>query len=951
MYVVGVKIMSYKYEVVLSFAGEQRAYVETVAKELKKYNVKFFYDFYEEVELWGKNLNRYLDKVYFQEGQYFVPFISEEYINKVWTKFEVASALERNMLDEREDFQQYILPVKFQNIRVPGLPNSIGFIDANKFPPEELAALIYEKINNKKPEKTSNLTMHDGTKSNNISLDVNKAEYEILKEEHSSMKKSKALLITGEHGLGKTTVIEGYLQKCSRKILKIKNYVGSSFAYEPLIYAISPNHSYSEEMYKINFSEYIKKELFKICSENETVLYFQNIETYENELLEFCIEITQDLLIHFPQYKTLIIFEYDSDKIPDLINIFYQFSPKMFDIICFKRMDINEIKSYIQYVFENIEINNEELNYIKDVSFGNIMYINIIINYLKNKGVIIAESNDKYVCKKIKKGSLKNVLKNYILERYNRLDENLKEVLMKSSIIGEKFNSTFLSDSFEIADADEVLTEIEDISFLIKQEENNSYLFENNESYKIVNEKIEPILQKEWHKILAEYFYNRFIRYQNFYDTLKIEEKIRYIYPIYYHYKEAHCYEKCLPTALELVDCYEKISDFSREAELLETVKWLLTHCKLSDCEKSDIHFNVLKSEAINKQSCSQYLDAIVIYKKCIVLLNDMEDERIPEINLNIAFCYYMYGDYQKALSLSQDLKDKIEEKEKYNYLYCKVLSFLASLYDLIRNVEKKNLYFSHALTIAKERDYKDIYYSLLKKASLVFYEELSLPMYNEAKYYFEETKQLVKTAEVLHNIATDSLYLDHQYNIMENAQKSIQLFDSIGNTHAHYPYNTCGLYEMLYNKDYTKAHKYFERGLTYKNEPFSKITLNINNAVCYLKEGNISKAEKIFMYVDSLIDQPINCGILVFNVYRALNKALIAYHKQQYNNCIEFLGPLWDYPYLEQRHEYIAKQIEYHANMNMQKESEPPILSAPLPILEKAAKENIYFCTVRFFE
>lgn len=943
--------MTYKYEVVLSFAGEQRNYVEKVAEELKSLEITCFYDFEQQVELWGKNLNQYLDKVYYQEGKYFIPFISEEYISKVWTKFEIASALERNMIDEHKDFQQYILPVKFQNIRVPGLPDSIGCIDANKFSPKELAGLIYEKIYNEKPEKNLNSTINDLVKSNNIYPQINEAEYETLKKTHSSLKETKAILISGEHGLGKTTVIERYLQKCSQKILTVKNYVGSSFAYEPLLYAISPNLSYSEESYKINFSEFIKKELYKMCSTNDIILYFRNIETYENELLEFCVEITKDLLIHFPHYRTLIIFEYDSDQNPDLVNLFYQFSPKMFEIISLKRMGIAEIKAYMQYVFGDIEINYEELHYIKDVSFGNIMYINIIINYLKNKGIIITENKDKYVCKRIKKGSLKNVLKNYILDRYNRLDENLKDVLLKSSVLGEKFNSTFLSDSFEIADADEILTEIEDISLLIKQEENESYLFENNESYKVINEKIEPRLQKEWHQILAEYFDNRLIKNQNFYDTLKIEEKIRYIYPIYYHYKEAHCFEKSLPAALELADCYEKISDFTREIELLETIKRLLSRCNLNDCERADIYFKVLKSEAKNKQSCSKYLDAILIYEKCIALLDDEEDGRIPEMEVNIAYCYYMYGDYQKALLLTQNLKEKIEGNEQYNYLYCNTLSFLASLYDLIRNVEKKNLYFTNAMTLAKEKGYKDIYYSLLKKASLVFYEELSLPMYNEAKHYFEETKQLVKTAEVLHNIATDSLYLNKPENIMENAKKSIHLFNSIGNTHAHYPYNTCGLYEMLYNKNYRKAHEYFEIGLTYKNEPFSEITLNINNAICYLKEGNINEAEEIFRATDSIIDKPINNGITVFNVYRTINQALVAYYKNQYRDCIKLLESLWDYPYLEQRHEYIAKQIQYHSYLNLHIEIEQPILSATLPILERAAEENIYFCTVRFFE
>ena len=45
------------YEVVLSFAGEKRDYVEKVAKFLKNNNVKVFYDDFEDekIYLWGKS--------------------------------------------------------------------------------------------------------------------------------------------------------------------------------------------------------------------------------------------------------------------------------------------------------------------------------------------------------------------------------------------------------------------------------------------------------------------------------------------------------------------------------------------------------------------------------------------------------------------------------------------------------------------------------------------------------------------------------------------------------------------------------------------------------------------------------------------------------------------------------------------------------------------------------
>lgn len=137
---------NFEYEVALSFAGEQREYVKKVSEKLAKLGVKHFYDYNELTNLWGKNLTQYLDSVYLEKSMYFVPFISEEYIKKEWTMLELNSALERNMNEIRPDFQQYILPVRFDDTRVPGIVNSIAHIDARKYSANEIAYMIYEKI-------------------------------------------------------------------------------------------------------------------------------------------------------------------------------------------------------------------------------------------------------------------------------------------------------------------------------------------------------------------------------------------------------------------------------------------------------------------------------------------------------------------------------------------------------------------------------------------------------------------------------------------------------------------------------------------------------------------------------------------------------------------------------------------------------------------------------------
>lgn len=56
--------MKYYYDVVLSFAGEDREYVEECADILTALGIKVFYDSYEQDVLWGKDLYTFLADIY-----------------------------------------------------------------------------------------------------------------------------------------------------------------------------------------------------------------------------------------------------------------------------------------------------------------------------------------------------------------------------------------------------------------------------------------------------------------------------------------------------------------------------------------------------------------------------------------------------------------------------------------------------------------------------------------------------------------------------------------------------------------------------------------------------------------------------------------------------------------------------------------------------------------------
>lgn len=129
------------YDVALSFAGEDRTYVEAVANVLKALNINVFYDNYEQDELWGKDLYTYLYDIYKNKAKYCVMFISEHYAKKRWTNHE-RKAIQDRMFMEFD--KEYLLPVKLDGTEIDGVSLTLGYIENKE--PAELAYLIAKKL-------------------------------------------------------------------------------------------------------------------------------------------------------------------------------------------------------------------------------------------------------------------------------------------------------------------------------------------------------------------------------------------------------------------------------------------------------------------------------------------------------------------------------------------------------------------------------------------------------------------------------------------------------------------------------------------------------------------------------------------------------------------------------------------------------------------------------------
>lgn len=103
---------------------------------------RVFYDKYEKVSLWGKDLYSYLIDIYQKKARYAVIFSSRAYKRKVWTTHEHRAAQARALKSTTE----YILPARFDKTLIPGVLPTTGHIELADYTPKQFAILIKEKV-------------------------------------------------------------------------------------------------------------------------------------------------------------------------------------------------------------------------------------------------------------------------------------------------------------------------------------------------------------------------------------------------------------------------------------------------------------------------------------------------------------------------------------------------------------------------------------------------------------------------------------------------------------------------------------------------------------------------------------------------------------------------------------------------------------------------------------
>lgn len=140
--------MTMKYDVALSFAGEDRSIAREIADSLKKENIKVFFDEYSSAELWGQNLYEYFAKVY-KESKICIVLLSKNYGENQWTRYEFRNLIAHS--NNRPSFS--LLPIHIGDAPIPKDVANINYIQWDSVSPHQLTQLVKERLTSLVPAK------------------------------------------------------------------------------------------------------------------------------------------------------------------------------------------------------------------------------------------------------------------------------------------------------------------------------------------------------------------------------------------------------------------------------------------------------------------------------------------------------------------------------------------------------------------------------------------------------------------------------------------------------------------------------------------------------------------------------------------------------------------------------------------------------------------------------
>ncbi|MCH5172518.1 MAG: tetratricopeptide repeat protein [Erysipelotrichales bacterium] len=752
---------------------------------------------------------------------------------------------------------------------------------------------------------------------------------------------SKRIIVNGLSGLGKTNVIRNVcrsLENCVWIDYDFSLYA-TSFE-ETMIYKLKTHRNIINFFSKsidshFNNIDYVF-EIIQTLNEKKISIVF----SFENIInaSEYAISFINRLANLDEFYPLLcIIIEEDTDVYTDKII-------KLKENIVFNSISVSpfqsiELKDYICEITNCsvLRVSEIDWDHIFKSSQGTLTIMNVIINELTNLNFVNI-TNGIITIRDLPKKFLINGIKPFVLKRFNKLPINYQEFLKKSSCIGYSFYESDANSIFSNSIGARILQNIQDSSNLIYELENNFYQFESQEVYKTIHNLMDADYKNEIIKTCADYFFSTLN------STLKIVNPMKYMYN--------------LSLSKEL---YQSINDVHK----LKLCIRLLIGCKIELRLLREANDLCILYDDICTDEQEKIINNIMLLECCICLENfEYAQKIVSKIKIDntylkiknyylLALCYYGTSNGKMALNILHKC-EKIMKVEYSPLLYAKIMRLLSSVYDFYSDWEKQLLYFNKSVEICKKHKLQDEFYSILRQSGMIYPYKIAMIKYKSAERYFLKQQNKLEIAKVKHNIAMDSLYMNHFSIAKSKCEESIEYFRLIGSYSISNPLNLKGILMVMNDMNLDGAIECFVKSAKLNPDKFMKCTCYLNASTAYRLKGDIVNFNN---YLKK--SQELNKGTMPIITIAEWISLLLFYFESNYKkDCNIILTKLDTHSeYLEYRHVYFINcikkmlNIPYESDQITRKNKTNFINNTCTNYLNKCFELKCYWATSRFWE
>ncbi|MFO7791838.1 MAG: tetratricopeptide repeat protein [Candidatus Saliniplasma sp.] len=691
--------------------------------------------------------------------------------------------------------------------------------------------------------------------------------------------KGNTIFISGEEGVGKTTLVEEVKRTVAEKNIKILE--GNC------IYGVSKPYLPFKQAWK-NFENgslpSIKQRedgrLLEI--ESEDMLRGQRQAAFYETMKELKkasekvphVVIIEDL--HWAGQSTLNLFHYLADRLENepvlfigtynpgdavpgdpFLEMKYLMSRKsLYDEIKLQPLDIEDTKELIKKIIGVEDIPNDFLETLFQHTGGNPLMINEGLHQMIETDLISSKENRFHNIDE--KFSIPDSLKTVIERRVFRLEDGARETLQLGSVIGENIPFELLSNASGLEEL-EILDHIDSLAknrLWAEELEDDHMHFSHTKIRDIVYDGIGDWVEKQkLHRDVAEAIHD--VYQGNIQDkSLSLAE----------HYEEGEDHSNAVKYYLKAASRAEEVYAFEDALEIYERVKQLVDQLPQSKKKRSKI----LKKMAQAYRVIGEYNRSKKLLYNTLNHVSDFKEEQM--IYIQIIKTLQSHGKYEEALDL---IEERLSLEEDETLERGELLSRKGWSLSKMGRFDEAEEVFEKELTLAKGLK-NDEFTAQAHHDFGSFYMmnhdfERGLTYLETARDIREELEDLRALANTLNSISGYHVMRGKLSDAVQELQNCLNLYDAMDDKlHMSSVHNNIGLaYRKMGELDmamkhFTKAYDFSEQ-LGHK---FKKGTRAMNLGLIHLIKGDLKNAERRFKEGKQLAEDTKNFDTRIESVF-----------------------------------------------------------------------------------